>query len=29
VDEIEIRTDQSIVRPLLAFFRRRERKLRR
>jgi uncharacterized protein (DUF58 family) len=29
IDEIEIRTDQPIVRPLLAFFRRRERKLRR
>jgi uncharacterized protein (DUF58 family) len=29
VDEIEVRTDQPIVRPLLAFFRRRERKLRR
>jgi uncharacterized protein (DUF58 family) len=29
VDEIETRTDASYVRPLLAFFRRRERKLRR
>jgi uncharacterized protein (DUF58 family) len=29
VDEIVVRTDQPIVRPLLAFFRRRERKLRR
>jgi uncharacterized protein (DUF58 family) len=29
IDEIEVRTDQPIVRPLLAFFRRRERKLRR
>ena len=29
VDEIEVRTDSTIVRPLLAFFRRRERKLRR
>jgi len=25
VDEIEVRTDQAYVRPLLAFFRRRER----
>jgi uncharacterized protein (DUF58 family) len=29
VDEIEVRTDASVVRPLLAFFRRRERKLKR
>jgi len=29
IDEIDIRTDQTVARPLLAFFRRRERKLKR
>jgi hypothetical protein len=29
IDEIRIRTDVAVARPLLAFFRRRERKLKR
>ena len=29
IDEIDVRTDESVVKPLLGFFRRRERKLRR